>query len=145
MKRARGYVPVWAIQGVVGLAILLVAIGIFGATVSAVVRGPTAFFDGIGQTIAKVIPQSQADLRSDAQVRAVITAMPEGRLRVATIVEDQDRVVFTITADRGAVRALVKPGDEIRIGRDGNVEVVPTGIPGIIDRLQEQLRKLFGR
>ena len=74
--------------------------------------------------------------------------MPEGKLRVATIVEEQDRVVFTITADRSAVRAAVRPGDELRIGRDGNVEIVPTGIPGVIDSLQRAIedlkRKFFG-
>ena len=74
--------------------------------------------------------------------------MPEGKLRVGTIVEEQDRVVFTITADRSAVRAAVRPGDELRIGRDGNVEIVPTGIPGVIDSLQRAIedlkRKFFG-
>jgi hypothetical protein len=75
--------------------------------------------------------------------------MPEGKLRVGTIVDEQNRVVFTITADKPAVKALVRPGDELRIARDGSVEVVPTGIPGLIDSLQRAIddlkRKFFGR
>jgi hypothetical protein len=74
--------------------------------------------------------------------------MPEGRLRVGTIVEEQNRVIFTITADRSAVHAAVRAGDELRIGRDGNVEIVPTGLPGVIDSLQRALedlkKKFFG-
>jgi hypothetical protein len=72
--------------------------------------------------------------------------MPQGRLRVATIDVDHDRVVFTITADRAAVKAAVQPGDELRIARDGSVEIAPTGIPAVIDQLQramEDLRKKF--
>jgi hypothetical protein len=112
------------------------------------VRGPTAFFDELGRTISRIAPQPQADLRTDDQVKAVIKAMPEGRLRVGTIVEEQNRVIFTITADRSAVHAAVRPGDELRIGRDGNVEIVPTGLPGVIDSLQRALedlkKKFFG-
>jgi hypothetical protein len=72
--------------------------------------------------------------------------MPEGKLRVGAIVEEQNRVIFTISADRSAVRASVRPGDEVRIARDGSVEIVPTGIPGVIDSLQraiEDLKKKF--
>jgi len=44
------------------------------------------------------------------------------------------------------VKAAVRPGDELRIARDGSVEIVPTGIPGVIDSLQraiEDLKKKF--
>jgi hypothetical protein len=78
----------------------------------------------------------------------VIKAMPEGKLRVGTIVDEQNRVVFTITADRSAVKAAVRPGDELRIAKDGSVEIVPTGLPGVIDSLQRAIedlkRKFFG-
>jgi hypothetical protein len=43
------------------------------------------------------------------------------------------------------VHALVKPGDELRIGKDGNVEVVPTGIPGFFDQLQRNIEELKRR
>ena len=37
---------------------------------------------------------------------------------------------------------------ELRIGRDGNVEIVPTGIPGLVDQLQRAIddlkRRFFG-
>ncbi len=72
--------------------------------------------------------------------------MPDGKIRVGSVVEDKNEVVFTITASRTAVKASVKPGDELRIGRDGNVEIVPTGIPGVLDQLQrsiEDLKKRF--
>ena len=138
----------WAMQFVIGAVIVLITIGVAAALIGPVMRGPTAFFDELGKTISRVAPQPQADLRTDEQVRAVIKAMPEGKLRVGTIVEDQNRVVFTITADRSAVKAAVRPGDEVRIGRDGSVEIVPTGIPGIIDSLQRAIddlkRKFFG-
>ena len=142
----RKFVPMWALQFVIGILVVLVAVGLVAALLGPVVRGPTAFFDELGRTVSRIAPQPQADLRTDEQVKAVIKAMPEGKLRVGTIVEEQNRVVFTITADRPAVRAAVRPGDELRIGRDGNVEVVPTGIPGVIDSLQralEDLRKKF--
>ncbi len=142
------YVPFWALQFAIGALVVLVAIAIVAALIGPVVRGPTAFFDELGKTISRVAPQPQADLRSDDQVKTVIRAMPEGKLRVATIVEEQNRVIFTVTADRAAVRAAVRPGDELRIGRDGNVEIVPTGIPGVIDSLQKAIedlkRKFFG-
>lgn len=141
-------VPVWAVQFAVGAVVVLLAIGVAVALLGPVLRGPTAFFDELGRTISRIAPQPQADLRTDDQVKAVIKAMPEGRLRVGTIVEEQDRVVFTITADRAAVRAAVRPGDELRIGRDGNVEIVPTGLPGVIDSLQRAIddlkRRFFG-
>jgi hypothetical protein len=148
MKRARAVfdlVPMWAAQFLVGLVIVLVAVGVFAAVVGSVVRGPSAFFEEVGKTVSRVIPQPRADIRSDAELKAVIAAMPDGKLRVATIVDDQDRVVFTATADRRAVKAVVRPGDELRIGRDGSVEVVPTGIPGLLDQLKRELEKLFRR
>jgi len=144
----RRHVPTWATQFAVGLALVLVAVALFAALLGAAVRGPTAFFDELGKSVARLAPQAQPDLRDDAQLKAVIRAMPDGKLRVGSVVEDKDQVVFTITAPRAAVHALVKPGDELRIGRDGNVEVVPTGIPGLLDQLQRSVedlkRRFFG-
>ena len=145
MKRL---VPVWAFQVIIGIFVVLIAIGVAVALLGPVMRGPTAFFDELGRTISRIAPQPQADLRSEDQLKTVIKAMPEGKLRVGTIVDDQNRVVFTITADRGIVKAAVRPGDELRIARDGSVEIVPTGIPGVIDSLQRAIedlkRKFFG-
>ena len=138
--------PAWATQFAVGMALVLVAIALFAALLGAAVRGPTAFFDELGKSVARLAPQPQPDIRDDGQLKAVIRAMPDGKLRVGSVVEDKDQVVFTITAPRAAVKALVKPGDELRIGRDGNIEVLPTGIPGILDQLQrsvEDLKKRF--
>lgn len=138
----------WAIQFLIGILVVLVTVAVAAALLGPIVKGPTAFFDELGRTVSRIAPQPQADLRTDEQVKAVIAAMPEGKLRVGTIVEEQNRVVFTITADRAAVRPAVRPGDELRIARDGNVEVVPTGIPGVIDSLQRALedlkKKFFG-
>jgi hypothetical protein len=148
MRRSVRLVPGWAVQFVVGALVVLLAIGLVAAMVGPLVQGPTAFFDELGKTVSRVAPQPQADIRTDDQLKVVIKAMPNGRLRVGSIVEEQDRVVFTITADRAAVRAAVRPGDELRIGRDGNVEIVPTGIPGVIDSLQRAIddlkRRFFG-
>jgi hypothetical protein len=142
------FVPVWALQFVVGIFVVLVAVALAAALLGPIVRGPTAFFDELGRTISRIAPQAQADLRTDDQLKAVIRAMPEGKLRVGAIVEEQNRVVFTVTADRSAVKAAVQPGDELRIARDGSVEIVPTGIPGVIDSLQRAIedlkRKFFG-
>ena len=141
-------VPVWAFQFVIGIFVVLIAVGVAATLLGPVLRGPTAFFDELGKTISRIAPQPQADLRGDEQIKAVIKAMPEGKLRVGTIVDEQSRVVFTITADRSAVKAAVQPGDELRIARDGSVEIVPTGIPGVIDSLQRAIedlkRKFFG-
>jgi predicted metalloprotease with PDZ domain len=138
----------WAMQFVIGAVVVLIAIGVAVALLGPVMRGPTAFFDELGKTISRIAPQAQADIRTEDQLKAVIKAMPEGKLRVGTIVEEQNRVVFTITADRAAVKAAVRPGDELRIARDGSVEIVPTGIPGVIDSLQRAIedlkRKFFG-
>jgi hypothetical protein len=144
----RKLVPMWALQFVVGAFVVLIAIAVAVALLGPVIRGPTAFFDELGKTISRIAPQPQADLRTDEQLKTVIRAMPEGKLRVGTIVEEQNRVIFTITADRSAVKAAVRPGDELRIARDGSVEIVPTGIPGVIDSLQRAIedlkRKWFG-
>ena len=148
MKRSARFVPFWAMQFVIGIVLVLVVIGVAAALLGPVMRGPTAFFDELGKTMSRIAPQPQADLRTDDQLRAVIKAMPEGRLRVGTIVEEQNRVVFTITADRSAVKAAVKPGDELRIARDGSVEIVPTGLPSLVDSLQRAIedleRRFFG-
>ena len=142
----RRYVPVWAIQLTVGLVVVLLAVGLFAALIGTVVRGPTAFFDELGKTVSRVAPQPRSDIRSNDELKALIRAMPDGKLRVGSIIEEQDRVVFTVTADRSAVRATIRPGDQLRIGGSGEVEIVPTGIPGVIDdlgRKLEELRKRF--
>ena len=143
-------VPAWAIQFLVGIALVLVAIVIFSALVGTAVRGPGQFFDELGRTVSRLAPQEPADIKSDEELRAVIRAVPDGQLRVGSIVEEQDRVVFTVTADRDAVKAAIKPGDEVRVNRDtGAVEIAPTGVPGVIDELQRRLQELkerfFGR
>jgi hypothetical protein len=145
---AKKLVPMWALQFVIGAFVVLIAIAVAVSLLGPIMKGPTAFFDELGKTISRIAPQPQADLRSDDQLKAVIKAMPEGKLRVGTIVEEQNRVVFTITADRSVVKAAVRPGDELRIARDGSVEIVPTGLPGVIDSLQKAIedlkRKFFG-
>ena len=150
MKETRRVVPAWAIQFLVGIAVVLFAIGLFAALVGTAVRGPGQFFEELGRTVARIAPQPEADLRTDDHVRGLIRAMPEGKARVGSIVEEQDRIVFTVTADRSAVRAAVKPGDELRLNRNtGEVEIVPTGLPGVVDRLQQAIDRLkerfFGR
>src|SRR5713226_3638552 len=144
----RRHMPAWAIQFAVGMALVLVAIALFAALLGAAVRGPTAFFDELGKSVARLAPQAQPDIRDDAQLKALIRAMPDGKITVGSIVEEKDEVVFTVIASRSAVRAAVRPGDQLRIGKDGNVEIVPTGIPGFFDQLQRQLddlkRRFFG-
>lgn len=142
VKRAGAYVPFWAWQFIVGILAVLVAVALFSFAIGTAVRGPSTFFDEIGKTVSRVAPQPRADIRSEADLKAVIKAMPDGRLRVATVVTEQDRVVFTVTADRPVVKAAVQPGDELRIGRSGDVEIAPTGIPGLVDRLQQALEEL---
>jgi hypothetical protein len=141
-------VPIWAMQFLVGAVVVLIGVAVAVALLGPLMRGPTAFFDELGKTMSRIAPQPQADIRTDEQLKVVIKAMPEGKLRVGTIVEEQNRVVFTITADRSAVKAAVRPGDEVRIARDGSVEIAPTGIPGAIDALQRAIeelkRKFFG-
>ena len=143
MKRAGTFLPIWALQFVIGMFAVLLAVGLFAALIGSVVKGPQNFFDEVGRTVARVAPQPQADMRSDADLKAVIKALPDGRLRVASVVADQDRVVFTVTADRAAVKAAVQSGDELRVSRTtGEVEIAPTGIPGLVDRLQQAIEDL---
>jgi hypothetical protein len=138
----------WALQFLIGIFVVLVAVALAAALLGPLMRGPTAFFDELGKTMSRIAPQPQPDLRNDDQLKVVIKAMPEGKLRVGTIVDEQNRVVFTITADRSAVKAAVRPGDELRIAKDGSVEIVPTGLPGVIDSLQKAIedlkRRFFG-
>jgi hypothetical protein len=137
------FLPIWALQFVIGMFAVLLAVGLFAALIGSVVKGPQNFFDEVGKTVARVAPQPQADVRSDADLKAVIKALPDGRLRVASVVADQDRVVFTVTADRAAVKAAVQSGDELRLSRTtGEVEIAPTGIPGLVDRLQQAIEDL---
>jgi anti-sigma factor RsiW len=150
VKRAGTFLPIWALQFVIGMFAVLLAVGLFAALIGSVVKGPQNFFDEVGRTVARVAPQPQADVRSDADLKAVIKALPDGRLRVASVVADQDRVVFTVTADRAAVKAAVQSGDELRVSRTtGEVEIAPTGIPGLVDRLQQAIddlrRSWFGK
>ena len=143
MKRAGAFLPIWALQFVIGMFVVLLAVGLFAALIGSVVKGPQNFFDEVGRTVARVAPQPQADVRSDADLKAVIKALPDGRLRVASVVADQDRVVFTVTADRAAVKAAVQSGDELRVSRTtGELEIAPTGIPGLVDRLQQAIEDL---
>jgi hypothetical protein len=143
VKRAGTFLPMWALQFVIGMFAVLLAVGVFVALVGSVARGPQTFFDEVGKTVARVAPQPQADIRTDAELKAAIKALPDGRLRVASVVADQNRVVFTVTADRAAVRAAAQAGDELRISRTtGEVEIVPTGIPGLVDRLQQAIEDL---
>jgi len=142
VKRAGAFLPLWALQFVIGMFAVLLAVGLFAALIGSVVRGPATFFDEVGKTVARIAPQPQADIRSDAELKAIIKALPDGRLRVASVVADQDRVVFTVTADRAAVKAAVQPGDELRLSRSGEVEIAPTGIPGLVDRIQQAIEDL---
>src|SRR5437899_11804902 len=103
------FVPLWAFQFVIGVFVVLIAIGVAVALLGPVMRGPTAFFDELGRTINRMAPQAQADIRTDEQLKTVIKAMPEGKLRVGTIVEEQHRVLFTIPADRSAGEGAVRP------------------------------------
>jgi len=149
VKRAGAFLPLWALQFVIGMFAVLLAVGLFAALIGSVVRGPGTFFDEVGKTVARIAPQPKADIRSDADLKAVIRALPDGRLRVASIITEQDRVVFTVTADRAAVKAAVQPSDELRISRTGDVEIAPTGIPGLVDRIQQAIddlrRSWFGK
>ena len=148
LSDVRRHVPSWATQFAVGMALVLIAVALFAALLGAAVRGPTAFFDELGKTVARLGPQAQPNIVDDAQLKAVIRAMPDGKLTVGSVVEDKDVVVFTITTPRSAVKAAVKPGDQLRIAKDGSVEIVPTGIPGLLDQLQRNIddlkRRFFG-
>ncbi|HLQ06112.1 MAG TPA: hypothetical protein VK197_10750 [Verrucomicrobiae bacterium] len=148
MKRA-AFVPFWAWQFVIGVVVVLLAVSVFAVVVGAALRVPSGFLDDVGKTISRVAPQPAPDVATEDQLKKVITAMPQGKLRVATVDAEHGRVVFTVTAERSAVHAAAQPGDELRIARDGSVEIVPTGIPGLLDQLQramEDLRKKwFGK
>ena len=147
MKRA-AFVPFWAWQVVAGSVVVILAVCVFAVVVGAALRVPSGFLDDVGKAISRVVPQPAPDIASEDQLKKVITAVPQGKLRVATIDAEHERVVFTVTVDRSAVHAAVQPGDELRIARDGSVEIVPTGIPGLIDQLQRAMddlkRKWFG-
>lgn len=147
MKRA-AFVPYWAWQFVAGSVVVILAVCVFAVVVGAALRVPSGFLDDVGKAISRVAPQPAPDIASEDQLKKVISALPQGKLRVATIDAEHERVVFTVTVDRSAVHAAVQPGDELRIARDGSVEIVPTGIPGLIDQLQRAMddlkRKWFG-
>ncbi len=147
VKRA-AYVPFWAWQFLIGVVIVLLAVAIFATLAGAALRVPSNFLDEVGRTVARVAPQPGPDLSSEEQLKKVVAAMPQGKLRVATVDAERGQVIFTITADRAAVHAVAQPGDELRIGKDGKVEVVPTGIPGLLDQLgramEDLKKKWFG-
>lgn len=147
MRRA-SYVPFWAWQFLVGVVVVLIAVAVFATLVGAAIRVPSGFLDEVGKTVSRVVPQQTADVGTETELKAVIAAMPQGKLRVATVDAERGRVIFTITANRSAVKAAVQPGDELRSGRDGSVEIVPTGIPGLLDQLgramEDLKKKWFG-
>jgi hypothetical protein len=141
MKRA-GYIPFWAWQFVIGAVIVLLAVTVFALLIGAALRVPSSFLDDIGKTVARVTPQAAGEITTEEQLKKVIAAMPQGKLRVATVDAEHGKVVFTITADRAAVHAAVQPGDELRIAKDGNIEIAPTGIPGLLDQLGKAMEDL---
>ena len=147
MKRA-AFVPFWAWQFVIGIVIVLLAVTVFSLLVGAALRVPSSFLDDIGKTMSRVAPQPTVDASSEDQLKKLIAAMPQGKLRVATVDAERGRVIFTITADRAAVHAAVQPGDELRLAKDGTVEIAPTGIPGLLDQLGKAMddlkKKWFG-
>ena len=147
MKRA-AFVPIWAWQFVVGAVVVLLAVVIFATLIGAALRVPSSFLDEVGKTVSRVVPQAGPDVAQEDQLKKVIAAMPQGKLRVATVDAEHGRVIFTITADRAAVRAAIQPGDELRLSKNGDVEIVPTGIPGLLDQLgramEDLKKKWFG-
>jgi hypothetical protein len=148
MKRA-SVVPFWAWQFLGGSVVVLVAISLFAVVVGAAIRIPSSFLDDVGKTVSRVAPQPAADLASEDQLKKVIGSTPNGRLRVATIDAEHGRVVFTVTAERSSVHAAVQPGDELRLAKDGSVEIAPTGIAGLFDQLGKAMedlkKKWFGQ
>lgn len=147
MKR---FIPVWAVQLILGTALITVLALVAINAVGGVARVPGEFLEELGRTVQRVAPKEGPDLASDEQIKTVIRSMPDGRLRVGSVIGEDDVVVFTITAKRSAVRAAVVPGDELRMARDRDeIELAPQGIPGVLDRLGEELRLLkerfFGR
>lgn len=147
VKRA-AFVPFWAWQFVIGIVIILLAVTVFSLLVGAALRVPSSFLDDIGKTMARVAPQPTVDVSSEEQLKKVIAALPQGKLRVATVDAEHGQVIFTITTDRAAVHAAVQPGDELRLAKDGSVEIAPTGIPGLLDQLgramEDLKKKWFG-
>lgn len=147
MKRAT-FVPFWAWQFLVGVIVVILAVAVFATVIGAALRVPSGFLDEVGKTVSRVVPQQQADIGAEGELKGVIKAMPQGKMRVATVDTDHNRVIFTVTVDRSSVKAAVQPGDELRIARDGSVEIVPTGIPGLVDQLQRAIddlkKKFFG-
>ena len=148
MKRM-AFVPFWAWQFVIGAVVVLLAITIASTLIGAAMRVPSAFLDDVGKAVSRVAPQPGADVETEDQLKKVIAAMPNGRLRVATVDAEHNRVVFTITAERSAVHAAVQPGDELRVSRDGNMEIAPTGVPALMEQLGKAMedlkRKWFGQ
>ena len=147
VKRA-AFVPFWAWQFVIGIVIILLAVTVFSLLVGAALRVPSSFLDDIGKTMSRVAPQPTVDASSEDQLKKLIAAMPQGKLRVATVDAEHGQVIFTITTDRAAVHAAVQPGDELRLAKDGTVEIAPTGIPGLLDQLGKAMddlkKKWFG-
>lgn len=144
--RMKRFVPFWAIQFVIGGVLIAVVSVVAITAIANATRIPGQFLDDVGRTVHGILPKEGPDVSSDAQVKAVVRAMPDGRLRVGSVIAEDDVVVFTVTARRSSVKAAVVPGDQIRINRDsGEIEIAPQGIPGVIDRLQEELRKLKER
>ena len=147
VKRA-AFVPFWAWQFVIGIVIILLAVTVFSLLVGAALRVPSSFLDDIGKTMSRVAPQPTGDVSNEEQLKKLIAAMPQGKLRVATVDAEHGRVIFTVTADRAAVHAAVQPGDELRLAKDGSVEIAPTGIPGLLDQLGRAMedikKKWFG-
>ncbi len=142
----RSPVPLWATQFLVGAFAVLVGATLVIALVSNATRLPGQFFDEVGRTMHRILPKEGPDLTNDTQLKAVIRTMPDGRLRVGAVIPEDDVVVFTVTAKRSEVRAAVVPGDQLRISRTtGELEIAPQGVPGVIDRLGEELRKLKER
>ena len=148
MKRM-AFVPFWAWQFVIGAVVVLLAITIASTLIGAAMRVPSAFLDDVGKAVSRVAPQPGADVETEDQLKKVITAMPNGKLRVATVDAEHNRVVFTITAERSAVHAAVQPGDELRLSRDGNMEIAPTGVPALMEQLGKAMedlkKKWFGQ
>ena len=148
MKRM-AFVPFWAWQFVIGAVVVLLAITIASTLIGAAMRVPSAFLDDVGKAVSRVAPQPGADVETEDQLKKVIAAMPNGKLRVATVDAEHNRVVFTITAERSAVHAAVQPGDELRVSKDGGMEIAPTGVPALMEQLgramEELKRKWFGQ
>jgi hypothetical protein len=142
----KSFMPFWAAQFIVGAALVVVIAIVLITFLGNATRLPGQFFDELGRTVQRVLPREEADLRDEAQVKALVRAMPDGRLRVGSLVPDQDVVVFTVTAKRSAVTAAVVAGDELRISaQSGELEIAPQGIPDILERLGEEMRKLRER